>query len=182
MLSRISFLSSWSETLSVACLSMVFSLAGSFSFAHEWADATGKYRITAEYVRVENKNVILRKPDGRELSVAIASLDEASRALAKQHYSKEKEKAAPLPAQNSKFKAEPDEIDLPTSNIATARPRSRYKSRRFKILNSSSTKTKISLRFLSALSSFANERSPSGLSREVCVKRAGRFCGLCRRF
>ncbi len=54
------------------------------SFAREWSDASGKYRIEADLVAVRGDKVILEKKDGTITSVPIAKLSAADQEYLKQ--------------------------------------------------------------------------------------------------
>lgn len=69
----------------------------------EWTDVTGKFRIAADYVRVEGSSVILRKVDGTEVSIPIARLDPKSRDQAKAYYRSDQQKASSAPAASRRF-------------------------------------------------------------------------------
>jgi hypothetical protein len=71
------------------CLSVPIS-----AHAETWSDKSGSQKIEAEYVGVEGRNVVLRKPDGKIARVRIDKLSDESRAQAKRLYEKEKSGAA----------------------------------------------------------------------------------------
>ena len=58
--------------------------------AETWSDATGKFKLEAEYAGIDGKSVVLRKPDGKSVKVPIANLSPESRAQAKALYQKSK--------------------------------------------------------------------------------------------
>lgn len=51
--------------------------------AETWSDASGKFKIEAQYGGVDGKNLVLKKADGSTISVPISRLSPASRAQAK---------------------------------------------------------------------------------------------------
>lgn len=53
-----------------------------FGQSKEWVDDTGKYRVEAEFLRVEDETLWLKKADGTEISVPFARLSDSSRNLA----------------------------------------------------------------------------------------------------
>jgi len=65
--------------------------------AETWTDASGSFRIEAEFVGVQDKNVLLRKPDGKTVSVPIERLSGESRELARRLYELQRS-AAPATA------------------------------------------------------------------------------------
>ena len=79
-----------SFSLAMSTLAIAWICSANFASAEQWSDATGKFQIDAEYVRVEGKSVLLRKPDGSTLTVPISRLSEASRAQAKKLYAMSK--------------------------------------------------------------------------------------------
>ena len=46
-----------------------------------WTDATGKFSITAELLNVHRGDVVLRRSDGKEVTVSLGSLSAADRAF-----------------------------------------------------------------------------------------------------
>ncbi|MEX2307707.1 MAG: redoxin family protein [Pirellulales bacterium] len=46
-----------------------------------WTDKTGKFKVTAEFVGVEGKDVVLRQADGQEINVPLNRLSPADRAF-----------------------------------------------------------------------------------------------------
>ncbi len=73
-------------------------VAGSAS-AETWSDATGKFKLEAEYEGIDGKNVVLRKSDGKTVNIPIGNLSRESRAQAKAHY----EKSKANPASSGKY-------------------------------------------------------------------------------
>jgi len=70
-------------------LTAVFLTCGPFisaGFAETWVDLTGNFRIEAEFIGVEGKEVALKKPDGSVIRVPIAKLNAESVAQAKRLY------------------------------------------------------------------------------------------------
>jgi hypothetical protein len=61
-------------------------LFADIAWAENWSDKTGKFQIEAEYVGVQGRNVLLRKPDGNSLTVPIDQLSPESRVQAKRLY------------------------------------------------------------------------------------------------
>ncbi len=89
-------------------------LVSGTSWAETWSDATGKFRIEAEYVGVEGKDLVLRKEDGKTLNVPISRLSEESRARAKLLYDQNKSGGA-VPAAS----AAPVEPAMPDKPLAS---------------------------------------------------------------
>jgi hypothetical protein len=58
--------------------------------AETWSDASGKFKLEAEYAGIDGKSVVLRKPNGKTINVPIANLSPESRAQAKALYQKSK--------------------------------------------------------------------------------------------
>jgi SLA1 homology domain 1, SHD1 len=52
--------------------------------ATSWADSSGQFRIEATFVRLDGSNVILRKADGKEISVPLTRLSSESQKMAKE--------------------------------------------------------------------------------------------------
>jgi hypothetical protein len=48
-----------------------------------WTDSTGKKNIEANFVRLNGVSLILRKPDGQEITVPLSKLDDKSRLRAR---------------------------------------------------------------------------------------------------
>ena len=48
-----------------------------------WTDTSGKYKVEADFVRIEGDSVRLKKSDGKEISVAMARLNAASQEQAR---------------------------------------------------------------------------------------------------
>ncbi len=81
-----------SFVLVVACVGIVaFTCTASADF---WSDASGQYKIEADYVGVEGKNIVLRKPDGSTVKVPIERLSSESRDRAKRLYDAAKSNAS----------------------------------------------------------------------------------------
>lgn len=77
------------------------------SHAETWTDTTGKFSVEAEYVGVEGRNVVLRKADGKTLSVPIARLSADSRAQAKRLYDLSKSGTAAATMPGTRIAPEP---------------------------------------------------------------------------
>lgn len=78
-------------TLGRICwFAMVVAIVGSSSLAapREWTDGTGRFRVDAELVGVQDGKVLLKKPDGSEVSVPLEKLSEADRAFVAQQTSR----------------------------------------------------------------------------------------------
>ncbi|MGB0597348.1 MAG: SHD1 domain-containing protein [Rubripirellula sp.] len=88
--------------------------------AETWSDLSGQFTVEAEYVRVEGRSVVLRKSDGRELTVPIAKLSAASRAQAKKLYEAAKSNANPAPKTPPAGVAAPGEAAAPAANAGGA--------------------------------------------------------------
>lgn len=58
--------------------------------AETWTDATGKFKIEAEFQGVVGSSIALRKPDGSTVNVPIAKLSPTSRERAKDLYEQQK--------------------------------------------------------------------------------------------
>lgn len=87
--------------------------------AETWSDLSGQFTIEAEYVGVEGRSVVLRKSDGREITVPIAKLSAASRAQAKKLYEAAKSNANPGPKTPPAGVADPGEATAPAGGAAT---------------------------------------------------------------
>jgi thiol-disulfide isomerase/thioredoxin len=64
--------------LAVLCL-LVLVVTGVWSAERTWTDESGKFSVTAEYVGVKSGMVLLRKANGKEVSVPLKKLSEADR-------------------------------------------------------------------------------------------------------
>ena len=65
-----------------SCLLAIFMLTGLgrlFAEEREWTDKTGKFKVTAEYVGVENGKVLLRTSNNRKLRVPLEKLSAADK-------------------------------------------------------------------------------------------------------
>lgn len=75
-------LSLWQKFFAIpfVCLGLVtgFCLAPS-AVAREWASASGKFKIEAEFVRIEGTKVILKKPNGELLPVEYEKLSDSDK-------------------------------------------------------------------------------------------------------
>jgi SLA1 homology domain 1, SHD1 len=96
-----------SKTSKLLMLGALVSTATCLSpaWAEKWSDASGKFNIEAEYVGVEGKNLVLKKPDGSTISVPISKLSAASREQAKQLYAARKAGGAAKAAATPKMAA-----------------------------------------------------------------------------
>jgi hypothetical protein len=56
----------------------------------KWSDKSGKFAIEATLVKIENNNVVLRKKDGKEITVPLDKLDSKSRQQAESQFSAKK--------------------------------------------------------------------------------------------
>lgn len=70
----------------VIIVAFAFHLSATPLRADTWTDKSGQYQIEAEYVGVEGRSVVLRRPDGKTLTVPIDKLSDESRERAKQLY------------------------------------------------------------------------------------------------
>ena len=66
-------------SLAVVGFALAISVTGSQSAAHEWTDQTGRHRVEAEYVDLKDGEVVLRKSDGKTVTVPLDRLSEADR-------------------------------------------------------------------------------------------------------
>jgi len=66
----------------IRCLLLVLFLAVPLH-AREWTDASGRFSIEAELVRIEGQSVLLRKEDGETIRVPVARLSSKDRAFVK---------------------------------------------------------------------------------------------------
>lgn len=57
--------------------------------SREWVDRTGKFKTQAEFVEVKGDNVVLKKSDGKQITVPIARLSDKDQAFIRQQMSKE---------------------------------------------------------------------------------------------
>ena len=81
----------WRKAFVLALSTGVFSACGFFDcsplFSQEktqsWTDSTGKKNIEADFVRLNGVSLILRKPDGQEITVPLSKLDDKSRLKAR---------------------------------------------------------------------------------------------------
>jgi hypothetical protein len=69
------------KILATSCLIVIVGGGTSLVVAREWTDNTGKYHVEAEVVKISGETVLLRKPDGRVITVPIARLNEAGRQM-----------------------------------------------------------------------------------------------------
>ena len=70
--------------LAIALLLLLLTApAASAQDLQTWTDASGKYKTQAEFVRVDGESVVLRKADGKEVTVPLKQLNAASRQQAK---------------------------------------------------------------------------------------------------
>lgn len=97
----------WNRFLSLLSVTVILAQS-TFSFAQlqsnglqgasVWTDVTGSYRVEATFVRLDQQNVVLKKADGKEVSVPLNKLSEASRKQAMSAASALNEKVAPNPS------------------------------------------------------------------------------------
>jgi hypothetical protein len=81
----------WSKAFALVLATGAFSTCGildsSLLFSQEktqsWTDSTGKKNIEADFVRLNGVSLILRKPDGQEITVPLSKLDDKSRLRAR---------------------------------------------------------------------------------------------------
>jgi len=81
----------WCKAFVLALATGAFSTCGildrSLLFSQEktqsWTDSTGKKNIEADFVRLNGVSLILRKPDGQEITVPLSKLDDKSRLRAR---------------------------------------------------------------------------------------------------
>lgn len=81
----------WRKAFTLALATGAFSACGFFDcsplFSQEktqsWTDSTGKKNIEADFVRLNGVSLILRKPDGQEITVPLSKLDDKSRLRAR---------------------------------------------------------------------------------------------------
>ncbi len=76
-----------------------------------WADSSGQFRIEATFIRLDGSNVILRKTDGKEISVPLSRLSSESQKMAK-------ESSQAAPAKPMAPAIMPSTTSVPTGAIA----------------------------------------------------------------
>jgi len=86
----------WRLCLAITCCFTVSLLREKSLYAETWSDTTGKFKLEAEYAGIEGKAVVLRKSDGKTVTVPISNLSPESREQAKTLYTKSKAKPAGL--------------------------------------------------------------------------------------
>ena len=80
-----------------------------------WKDASGKFEVQAEFVRIDNDKVVIRKEDGTELSVAISMLSPID-----QGYVEGRKSAVPEKDSANPFKVvQPSSAGTPTSKMTS---------------------------------------------------------------
>jgi hypothetical protein len=67
--------------LFIVLLALVSFVRTTSSTERTWTDATGKFSITAELLNVHRGDVVLRRSDGKEVTVSLGSLSAADRAF-----------------------------------------------------------------------------------------------------
>lgn len=75
-----------------------------------WTDITGKFKIEATFVRIDNQSVVLKKSDGKEISVPLNKLNEESRKRAAETAKKRSPASSVSPMKSAS----------PVSNTSTA--------------------------------------------------------------
>ena len=105
--------------LSIATALIPTVLVAGSARAETWSDATGKFKLEAEYAGIDGKNVVLRKTDGKSVNIPIGNLSPESRAQAKAHYEKSKTNPA------SSGKSAGSKPSLTTTAQVTYKPKSR---------------------------------------------------------
>lgn len=84
------------------CLATLVAVGGTLLansvFAETWSDATGKFKIEAKFLGVQQGQVALEKSDGSRIQVPFAKLSAESQALARQKYAEMKAGGANAPA------------------------------------------------------------------------------------
>jgi mono/diheme cytochrome c family protein len=90
---------------------LIFAVTAASSWAREWTDDTGKFRVEADLVAVRNGRVILEKPDGKILTIPLERLSAADREFLKSD-------TMPTPAQPSTAPG----TTAPTSRPSPATP------------------------------------------------------------
>lgn len=96
----------WSVIASLLATLLIFSSAK----AREWSDASGKFRIEAEFVRIHQGKVELRKKDGSKVAIPLAKLSKSDQEFLKSKGdSKDTEPVPPRfdPAKIVKLKIKP---------------------------------------------------------------------------
>src|SRR5262245_59598954 len=74
----------------LAGIAILISMIVGICLAEErtWTDASGKFSINAEFVRVDGDKVVLRRADGKEIKVPQARLSDADKEFLKLHSEK----------------------------------------------------------------------------------------------
>ncbi|MFO1063106.1 MAG: redoxin family protein [Pirellulales bacterium] len=83
-----------SLAMAVACLLSMSGYADDTSSVRTWTDATGKYRVEAVLVSSSDKEVVLKRADGTEVTVQVEKLSDADRSFLKKSADKSPATAA----------------------------------------------------------------------------------------
>jgi len=110
------------KRVAITCCSALLSIA-STGWAQDrplqWVDNTGKYKVEAEFVRLDENQVVLKKPDGKELKIPFDRLSRESLSQAKSlganaNPNKSPGSSAAAPASGSPGGSDPIQIPLDT--------------------------------------------------------------------
>ncbi len=83
-----------------------------------WTDATGKFKVEATFVRIDQQNVILKRSDGKEISVPLSKLNEESRKRATEAAKKKAPTASKPTTKSSSPVTNSSKVPASTSSIA----------------------------------------------------------------
>jgi hypothetical protein len=87
-----------------------------------WTDVTGKFKVEATFVRIDQQNVVLKKADGKEISVPLSKLNEESRRRATEAAKSKATVGSPTTGKSTSSAATPSKPTLSTSSTAIAIP------------------------------------------------------------
>ncbi len=89
-----------------------------------WADAGGKFKVEATFLRVDGENVVLKRTDEKEIAVPLARLSDTDRqyveALEPSAVVEESETPSPAGLAHEKEKPAPRELPLTETNLGAA--------------------------------------------------------------
>ena len=88
------------RTALVVAAAIACGFIASFAYAETWSDKSGKFRIEAKFAGVQERSVLLKKPDGKTITVPINRLSDASRQQAKRLFEAQRATGGAAPAAN----------------------------------------------------------------------------------
>lgn len=121
--------------LTIAAYGFIACCSGLVVLAETWSDATGKFKLEADYAGIEGKSVLLRRADGKTVTVPIANLSAESRAQAKAHYLKSKAAgdsttkpsvSTPMATPIASYAPKKRELKFPVPSIPAIKPLSAF--------------------------------------------------------